>query len=284
MIELDKTVFSYRPKGHPALREMSATIAPGVHLLAGENGAGKTTLLHILAGAAFPTSGRCLIDGKDASTDNPMEKGKVFLLEENMFFPGKSIRDFATMHSRFYPLFSNDQFEENLRAFGLSGHETMKSLSMGNLKKAQLAYALALGTDVLLLDEPTNALDIDSREILRRRLIQTLREDQTVIVSTHTVSEFANIFDGAIILRASTLQYAGTGDEVAEVLSFRITDRPLDDTLYSENHFGRIQGIYKAGDEPTDVDWLLLYRALHSDRRDTIMALLNYSKSLKNGN
>lgn len=276
MIELKDIEFSYRRNGAPALSGLTAIIPPGIHLLAGENGAGKTTLLHIIAGLSAPVSGECLIDGRPAFGDVPSDKARVFLLEENMYFPGRSIRSFAEMHSRFYPTFSKETFLSNLVAFGLTGDEPMRHMSLGNRKKAQLAYVLALGVDVLLLDEPTNALDIQSKETLRRLIASTLRDDQTVVVSTHTVSELENLFDGAVMLTRSRLLFAGTEEAVAACLAFEVNRVPDPDALYSEIQVGRVLGILPAveGDEPTRVDWRLLYSALHSPQRDRIAQTL----------
>lgn len=276
MIELKDLEFSYTRKGVPALSGVTATIPPGVHLLAGENGAGKTTLLHLIAGICRPTSGECLIDGIPACTDNPPEMGRTFLLEENMYFPGASIRKFAAMHSPFYPNFSNDQFLANLVAFGLTGDEKIKSLSLGNRKKSQLAYVLALGVDVLLLDEPTNALDIESKEILRKLIINCLRDEQTVVISTHTVSELENLYDGAVMLTRSRLMFAGLEDSVTSRLAFEVTRVPEEDALYSEIQIGRVLNILPAieGDEPTRIDWRLFYSALHSPEREAVIKAL----------
>lgn len=276
MIELKDIEFSYTKKGSPALSGVTAIIPPGVHLLAGENGAGKTTLLHIIAGIARPSSGECLIDGIAAASDRPSEMGRAFLLEENMFFPGKTIRMFAEMHSRFYPRFSNEAFLSNLLAFGLTGDEPMKSLSLGNRKKAQLAYVLALGVDVLLLDEPTNALDIQSKEILRKIIVSSLDDSQTILVSTHTVSELENLFDGAVMLTRSHLLFAGTEEAVTRRLAFEVTRMPDPDALYSEIQIGRVLSILPAleEEEPTRVDWRLLYSSLHSPQRDIILSTL----------
>lgn len=275
MIELKDIEFSYRKKGKPALTAVTAVIEPGVHLLAGENGAGKTTLLHLIAGLSRPQHGEVLIDGKSPASDNPSDMGHTFLLEEGMMLPGKTIRGFAHLHSRFYPTFSAEAFTANLAAFGLSGDEPMKSLSLGNRKKAQLSYALALNVDILLLDEPTNALDIESKATLRRLIASNSSEHQTIIVSTHTVSELENLFDGAVMLTRSRLLFAGTEDAVSSQLSFRVTRAPEPGALYSETQPGRVLSISEASDcDETRVDWRLFYSALHSPQRAAIIKAL----------
>lgn len=279
MLRLDDIEFNYNKKGLPALSSVSADIHPGIHLLAGENGSGKTTLLRLISGLGTPSRGKCEINGVKVTSDCPSEMGRTFILEENMFFPGKNIRGFAKTHSLFYPKFSNELFESNLSAFGLTGEEDFKSLSLGNRKKSQLAYVLALGVDVLLLDEPTNALDIQSREVLRRLLAASVREDQTVIVATHTVSELENIYDGIMILSKSCLLYAGTEGEIADRLSFAVTRFPDSEALYSEIQVGRVLSIYPSEpDNPTKIDWRLLYSSLYSPRRDAILKVLHSPK------
>ena len=276
MIELKDITYIYRKSVTPALSGVSAMIQPGVVLLAGENGSGKTTLLKIIGGITHPSSGECLIDGVAADSNNPADMGKTFFLEERMFFPGKTIREFASVHSRFYPNFSNENFVKALMAFGLTGDEPMKSLSLGNLKKSQLAYVLSLGVDVLLLDEPTNALDIESKTALRRIIASSMSEAQTIIVSTHTVSELDTLFDGTIMLTRSRLTYAGEADEISSRLSFEVSRMPRQDALYYEIQAGRVLNITPAdSDRPTRVDWRLLYSALHSPVSGNIIALLN---------
>ena len=109
MIELENVTFTYRRSKIPALVDITAKVGPGLYLLAGENGAGKTTLLHVIAGLAHPQYGISKIDSHPSVTNNPSEMGDVFLLEDNMKFPGKTIRDFKNLHSRFYPNFSEEQ-------------------------------------------------------------------------------------------------------------------------------------------------------------------------------
>ncbi len=286
MIELDNIRFCYRRKGLPALDGVTATLDPGIYLLAGENGAGKTTLLHIIAGVARPASGTCRIDSLDPASDNPAEKGNIFMLEENMRVPAKTIRKFAEIHSRFYPDFSAERFLANLVTFGLSGDEKLTSLSFGNHKKSLLAYALALGVDVLLLDEPTNGLDIQSKESLRRMIAECTSDHQTVIVATHSVNELDKLFDGAMIMEKSHLLYAATEDDTVGALAFRTRRNPAENALYYETVPGGALCIEPADgdDEPTRVDWRLLYSALHSPRRDALLGYLTKRKALRTDN
>ena len=275
MIELEKVTFTYRKSKRPALSDITAKVGNGLYLLAGENGAGKTTLLHVIAGLIHPQTGTAMIDLHPSSTNNPSEMGDVFLLEDNMRFPGKTIREFKNLHSRFYPNFSEERFEENLKAFGQSGKEPMESHSLGNLKKAQLSYVMAMGVKVLLLDEPTNALDIEGRETLRKLISKNLCDNQTIIVSTHTVSDLENLFDGAMIMHQSKLLFAGTEDDVAEKLAFEYSFHPDHESLYSENIGGRYLNIYPSyGHDETRVDWKALYMALHSDKSQSIISQL----------
>lgn len=277
MIELKNLSFSYTAKSRPALSGITASIPEGIHLLAGENGAGKTTLLHIIAGLCTPTSGECTISGISSTTDIAEEKGNVFLVEENMHFPYKTIRIFSSLHSKFYPTFSQEVFLSNLLSFGLTGDEQMKSLSLGNRKKSQLAYALALGVDVLLLDEPTNGLDIQSKQILRRLIADSASDGKTIIISTHNFGELENLFDGATLLTKSNLLFSASEEEISDRLNFSVTRIQDPEAIYSEIQIGRVLNISaaEAGEEPTRVDWRLLYNSMYSPQRKLIIELMN---------
>lgn len=278
MIELLDIEFYYTRNGIPALEGITADIPTGIYLLAGENGSGKTTLLHLISGLMMPSNGECKINGVSSISGNPRDMGKVFLLEEDAMFPAPTIKKFTELHSIFYPDFSATQFLDNLRAFGLSGDEMLKDMSLGNRKKSQLAYVLALGCPVLLLDEPTNALDIQSKDTLRSIIASSLRDDQTIIVATHNVQEFENLFDGVVMLNRSRLIYSGTSDMISERLAFRVMRFPDTESLYQEIQAGRVLSICEAEpDAPTKVDWRLLYAALHSPKRDVIISKLSNS-------
>lgn len=283
MITLDQLSFGYF-KWAEALTNVSARIGSGIHLLLGENGAGKTTLLHIMAGMLKPTKGECLIDGDNIARRMPSDMCRVFYLGENMAFPANTINGMAKIHARFYPTFDPEMLRANLCAFNFNGDESLKSLSLGNRKKAQLAYVLSLRTPYLLLDEPTNALDISSKQILQNMIARCVDETQTLIVSTHTVSELESLYDSIIMLSKGHMLLSMPTFDITDRLTFHTSPIPPVEYLYKEQRMGLNRYIAVKGpeEEDTGIDYTLLYDGLLSPSRDNIINHLN-TKNDENG-
>lgn len=275
MITLNQLSFGYF-KWAEALTNVSACIGSGIHLLLGENGAGKTTLLHIIAGLLKPQKGECLIDGCNVADRMPSVMSQVFFLGENMPFPANTINEMAKIHAVFYPTFDSAMLKANLDAFGFNGSEKLKDLSLGNRKKAQLAYALSLRTSVLLLDEPTNGLDITSKQTLQTLIARCIDETQTLIVSTHTVFELQNLYDSIIMLSKGRMLLSMSTFDIIQRLAFRTSPIPPVECLYKEQRMGLNQYIEpNHGEDETALNYTLLYNALLSPERDRIIEILN---------
>lgn len=274
MIDIKNLSFNYN-KGYKALDNINANLGAGVHLLLGENGAGKTTLLHVIAGLLFAKEGSCSIDGNDISLRRPCDMSKVFFMPEDITFPAKNINDFAKIHSQFYPTFNEEIFRQNLEIFHLTGNESFSSLSLGNRKKANLAYVMALGSDVLLLDEPTNGLDINAKKELLKIMVGSLREDQTVIVSTHTVWDLKNLFESVMMLRRGNLLLSMTTEELGSKLSFMASTAPSPNALYIEQDMNGFRWIEKNIDgNETEINFSLIYSALMSNAAQNVLDVL----------
>lgn len=274
MIDIKNLSFNYN-KGYKALDNINANLGAGVHLLLGENGAGKTTLLHVIAGLLFAKEGSCSIDGNDISLRRPCDMSKVFFMPEDITFPAKNINDFAKIHSQFYPTFNEEIFRQNLEIFHLTGNESFSSLSLGNRKKANLAYVMALGSDVLLLDEPTNGLDINAKKELLKIMVGSLREDQTVIVSTHTVWDLKNLFESVMMLRRGNLLLSMSTEEIGSKLSFMASTAPSPNALYIEQDMNGFRWIEKNIDgNETEINFSLIYSALMSNAAQNVLDAL----------
>lgn len=275
MIEYRNLSYGYR-RGFIAINDVTADVAPGIHLLLGENGAGKTTLLRLTAGLLFPTGGTCEIDGFSVASREPSVLKRVFMLPDSVEIPTRCIRDFADAHSRFYPTYSKENFEENLAEFQLTGNETFTQLSLGLKHKTLLAYVIALGVDVLLLDEPANGLDITSKKALRHILARCVGPDQTVIISTHTVADLRELYDGVIVLSQGQLLLSRPTWEIAEKISCVATTIPPYEPLFMEQGAGVFMSIIpNETGEPSDLNYGLLYSALMSPARDRVLEIIN---------
>lgn len=278
MIVLDNLSYAYS-KSHYALSNINASIDSGIHLLLGANGAGKTTLLHIIAGLRRPVKAdECLIDGEAPSLRAPSLMSRVFIVTDNMVIPFRSVREMVALHAPFYPSFDAEMLRRNLEAFDMTGDELIDSFSLGNRKKAILAYAFALRAEVLLLDEPANGLDIAGRQTALTMMAECIGESQTVIVSTHSVYDFQPLFDSVIALSCGHLILNTPVWEISERIDFISDNFPPEGALYLEQNLGQFRAIvpHIPGTETTDIDYLLLYKALHSSNS---MDLLNLIKS-----
>lgn len=265
-----------------ALESITADIPEGIYLLLGENGAGKTTLLHLIAGLlkAIPERA-CTLDGAPTALREPSVLSRTFFYSDEIPFPYRTIRQMVKRHAVFYPSFDAEMLEQNLADFEMTGNEPIDQFSLGNRKKAQLAYVLALHTDVLLLDEPANGLDITSRTKLLRMMARCVSENQTVIISTHTVWDFQNLFDGLLVLGHGSLLVNMPIWEIARRVKFVHSFTPVEGAIYQEPDFGQFKAIVPNSDdnETTDVDFVVLYNALQSPASRNLVELLSAPES-----
>ncbi|MBD5255200.1 MAG: ABC transporter ATP-binding protein [Barnesiella sp.] len=277
MITLNHLSYRY-PSGMWALTDINAEIGPGLHLLVGENGSGKTTLLHIMAGlrTAVPADA-CMINNMPTAQRNPRLLEELFILTDEMMFPYRTINEMTRRHAIFYPSFSPQLLGDTLHRFGMTGNEPIDFFSLGNRKKAQLAYVIALRPKVLLLDEPLNGLDITARSEFIKILAENISEDQTVIISSHTVLDFRNLIDGLIVISGGQLILSMPTWKIAERIAFVNTSNPPTDAIFLQQSFGQFSSIIPnpGGELTTDIDLILFYNAIVSDARQSLLSHLN---------
>lgn len=275
MLKFDNLTYRYN-KGFDALSGITASVRTGICLVLGENGAGKSTLLGLAAGNLMATSGCVDFDGGNPGARSPRTLADIFFLPDDYRSPFRTVRDMARYHAPFYAGFDAAMLNDNLAAFGLTGSERLKNLSLGMAHKSYLAFALALRPALLLLDEPANGLDIDSKKELRRMMSRCIADDQTVLISTHTVADLEVLYDSVIVLRHGRLALAASADTIQGALAFISSPVPVEGALYLEPDGGAFRAIV-AATEPysTAIDYELLYSAMMSDAATPIVNLLN---------
>lgn len=176
-------------------RDLSFTLEKGSGLiLTGPNGVGKTSLLRILAGLLQPQSGYVTLEGGDPDKD--LAEQVHFIGMKDALKPSLTVIE----HIRhWYELFQSHWFLE-LNAHDRNYREKILLLEMGLEQQALLPAAylsagqrrrLALARlytsyrKVWLLDEPLNALDANSKENIRGRLIRFMAQGGILIMATH---------------------------------------------------------------------------------------------------
>ena len=270
MIKIENLKFSYGSKS--IFEGVSTELKPGmIYGLLGQNGVGKTALLKLLAGLLKPQEGSCTIEipqrgaaqqggtqrqyGAERQDGAAMQCGaaqparliphrrrpdfleKVFYLPEDVVAPGVKIETYVKNTCSFYPNFSYEKFARIADEFKVETDCKFNKLSFGQQKKAFIAMALSMGTEVLLLDEPSNGLDIPSKIALRKSIAENITEEQTVIISTHQVKDLESIIDPIIILDHKGVLLNRSVEEISERLHFSLSANECKEALYSQQQF-----------------------------------------------
>lgn len=202
MIEVQSLSKNYG--SHPAIQDISFRAEAGEILgFLGPNGAGKTTTMRILTGYMPPTSGSAKVAGFDVVRESLEVRKRVGYLPETVpLYPEMdvveylrfmgSLRKVEDLDERIMDVLAEVNLEERSESF-------IGNLSKGLRQRVGLAQALLHQPEVLILDEPTIGLD-PAQIIEVRRLIQDLRRDRTVLLSTHILSEAQQVCDRVLII------------------------------------------------------------------------------------
>lgn len=233
MITINTLDFSY--KNVAVFKNISLNFKRGnVYGLLGENGVGKTTLLKLICGLQHPTAGTCTIDEFVPSERNPYFLQNIFFLPEEVITDDTTPEKFVKKLGVFYPRYDHEYFLNLMNELEVDATKKFGTLSYGQKKKALLACALSLRTDYLLLDEPTNGLDIPSKALFRKVILQHCTDETTVIISTHQVKDVENLIDPIVILDHDEVLLNATFEEISSKLYFEYGAEKSDDALYSE--------------------------------------------------
>jgi ABC-2 type transport system ATP-binding protein len=234
-----------------------------IYGLLGKNGTGKSTLLYLLSGLLRPNNGSVSVDGVEARKRQPEMLRDIFLVTEEFELPAMRLSEYVKIYRPFYPNFSDEILDNCLKDFELDRDVKFNELSMGQRKKAYIAFAMATNTKYLFMDEPTNGLDIPSKSQFRKVIAQNMTEERTVIISTHQVHDVEQMLDHIIILDQRSVLLNASMQDIQEQFTFEYrSPQEMDEcVLYAEPTLQGNAVITKRqeGDVETQVNLELLF-------------------------
>jgi ABC-2 type transport system ATP-binding protein len=189
--------------------------AGALYGLIGPNGAGKTTTLRMLAGLLEPTEGEIVIAGQVANHDWRMLRRLIGYMPDFFgVYEDMLVWEYLDFFGRCHNLPAGRRrqaIDELLELVDLTGKREayVQTLSRGMRQRLCLAHALVHDPQVLLLDEPASGLDPRARVEMRELLRELGSMGKTVIVSSHILSELAELCDSVGIIEKGRLVASG---------------------------------------------------------------------------
>jgi ABC-2 type transport system ATP-binding protein len=196
---------------HRALDDISFHIQSGqVTGLLGPNGAGKSTTMNILTGYITASSGEVTIDNMDiVEHSDEVKRLMGYLPEHPPLYDDMTVEEYLNFVGKLKRLDKQQQQRDMDKAYqvlhiGDVRSRLIKNLSKGYRQRIGMAQALLGSPKILILDEPT--VGLDPQQILEmRQLIQQLRQDHSIILSSHILSEVQAVSDQIIIINKGKL-------------------------------------------------------------------------------
>jgi branched-chain amino acid transport system ATP-binding protein len=208
--------------GVHAVRGVDITAASGEILgLFGPNGAGKTTLFNLIAGTLKPDSGSIRLHGMDVTTLPAWRRARLGI--GRTFQVTRPFRDLTTLENVLVGV-PRGNAERSLDSgaarlllakvgLGERADEPAGSLTLGMLKRLEVARVLAIEPTLLLLDEPLAGLTgREAADILD--LVVSLKAQTAIVMVEHNVRQSLPVCDRAVVLDAGKLIASGTPDEI----------------------------------------------------------------------
>ncbi len=206
----------------------------------GPNGAGKTTSMRILATLDLPTAGDALVDGFSVVNDPDRVRRRLGFMPDSFgTYPDVNCYEYLDFFARAYGLVGRERLRAVRHVMSFTGlavlaEKPITALSKGMKQRLCLGRALIHDPAVLVLDEPAAGLDPRARIELREMIGQLAAEGKTVLISSHILTELAEMCDCVGIIEHGELLAVGTVEEIQRehrtqsVVRIRVLERAVE--------------------------------------------------------
>ena len=213
-----KTLFSRQYEEIRAVDGISFSVPDGEIVgYIGANGAGKSTTIKMMCGILTPTSGSVFIDGLEPYRKRrqvAQHIGVVFGQKTQLWWDIPLVESFKVL-KEIYQI-SDADYAERMGFLGevlditrfLS--QPVRTLSLGERMRADLAASMLHNPRILFLDEPTIGLDVLVKEKIRLAIHELNKSyGTTVVLTTHDMTDIEDLCSRIILLEKGTILYDG---------------------------------------------------------------------------
>lgn len=205
-----------------ALKALDLEVRKGeIFGLLGPNGSGKSTTIKLLLGLLFPTSGRALVLGSDAT--NVQKNERIgYLPEESYLYKFLNAEETLDFYGRLFDMSASvrkERTDELIDMVGLNWakRRQLKEYSKGMTRRIGLAQALINDPDLILLDEPTSGLDPTGTSEMKDMILRLRDQGKTVLMCSHLLGDVQDVCDRIAILHKGELKELGRVDSLLKV-------------------------------------------------------------------
>jgi ABC-2 type transport system ATP-binding protein len=188
----------------------------------GPNGAGKTTSMRILSTLDLPTYGDAYVDGFSCINDPDRVRRRLgFMPDYFGTYQSVNCWEYLDFFARAHGLVGRERTQSLRRVMAFTGLDVLaekpiRGLSKGMKQRLCLGRTLIHDPAVLILDEPAAGLDPRARIELREMIGQLAAEGKTLLVSSHILTELAEMCDRVAIIEQGRLLATGTVEEIRQ--------------------------------------------------------------------
>lgn len=213
----------------------------------GPNGAGKTTSMRVLATLDLPTFGDAYVDGFSVVDDPDRVRRRLGFMPDNFgTYANVNVREYLDFFARAYGLRGSERQKALRYVMGFTGLDVLaekpiNGLSKGMKQRLCLGRAIIHDPAVLILDEPAAGLDPRARIQLREMIRQLAADGKSILISSHILTELAEMCDLVGIIELGRLLAVGTVDEIQQ---------------QQQRHTDTLLEVRVLGDATTAVNWL----------------------------
>lgn len=187
----------------------------------GPNGAGKTTSMRILATLDEPTAGDAFVDGLSVVDDPDRVRRRLgFMPDYYGSYQNVTVREYLDFFARAYGLRGDERRNAISYSMDFTGLEPLSrkpidGLSKGMKQRLGLGRTMIHDPAVMILDEPAAGLDPRARIELREMIARLAELGKAVLISSHILTELAEICHTVGIIEQGELLAVGSVDEIS---------------------------------------------------------------------